>query len=56
MDMIFCEDASQANTLHIAENLVMFRRTAMALIKQDIAEEIMSSQPSLFHALKRWSF
>ncbi len=37
MDMIFCEDAHQANALDAAENLVMFRRTAMALIKQDIA-------------------
>jgi predicted transposase YbfD/YdcC len=36
MDVIFSEDASQANTGHAAENLAMFRRMAQALIKQDV--------------------
>ena len=34
--VVFSEDASQANTGHAAENLVMFRRMAQALIKQDV--------------------
>jgi predicted transposase YbfD/YdcC len=36
MDVIFCEDASLANTGHAGENLAMFRRMAHALIKQDV--------------------
>lgn len=36
MDVVFSEDASQANTGYAAENLAMFRRMAQALIKQDV--------------------
>lgn len=36
MDVVFCEDASLANTGHAAENLAMFRRIAHALIKEDV--------------------
>jgi predicted transposase YbfD/YdcC len=36
MDVIFGEDASQANTGHAAENLAMFRRMAQGLIKLDV--------------------
>jgi len=36
MDVVFCEDASLANTGHAAENLAMFRRMAQALIKQEV--------------------
>lgn len=36
MDVIFYEDASLANTGHAAENLAMFRRMALALIKEDV--------------------
>lgn len=36
MDVVFLEDASQANLGHAAENLAMFRRMALALIKEDI--------------------
>lgn len=40
MDVVFSEDASQANTGHAAENLAMFRRMAQALIKQDVGGTI----------------
>lgn len=36
MDVVFCEDNSQANTGHAAENLAMFRRMTLELIKQDV--------------------
>lgn len=36
MDVVFCEDASQANVRHAAENLATFRRMALSLIRQDV--------------------
>lgn len=36
MDVVFGEDASQANAMHAGENLAMLRRMALELIKQDI--------------------
>lgn len=40
MDVVFCEDASQANTGHAGENLAMFRRMAHALIKEDVGGSV----------------
>ena len=36
MDVVFREDASQAATGHAAENLAVFRRMALNLIKADL--------------------